>query len=233
MKNHITIELFGETWWLGLLCSLAMIIFPILLARSIPSLKNTLANGIGAALLTVYVMFQLYLYYIGQWSVDTSLPLHMCYISALLSGLVLFWRNQLAFEILLFWGIPGGIHSILTPELVHGEGRLLMIQYFMIHAGIVLSPLFLAIVLGMKPRKGSWLRVFFITQLFVIAVGLADYLLDANYMYLRQKPLADNPFVIGDWPYYIIGFELLAIVHFYLVYLPFNLSFKKSNNHHG
>ena len=53
-----------------------------------------------------------------------------------------------------------------------------------------------------------------------------NMLLDANYMYLCQKPIVDNPLVIGEWPYYIIFIELIALINFWLLYQPIKL-FKK------
>ena len=40
-------------------------------------------------------------------------------------------------------------------------------------------------------------------------------------MYLAHKPIADNPFLIGEWPWYIIGLELVLILHIAIIYLPF------------
>ena len=42
-----------------------------------------------------------------------------------------------------------------------------------------------------------------------------------NYMYVNKKPIADNPFLLGDWPYYIFVLELVALAHFYIIYLSF------------
>ena len=42
-------------------------------------------------------------------------------------------------------------------------------------------------------------------------------------MYLAEKPIANNPFLIGDWPYYIIGLELATLLHAFIVYIPFYL----------
>ena len=38
----------------------------------------------------------------------------------------------------------------------------------------------------------------------------------ANYMYLAKAPIANNPLVLQD-PYHIVGFEIFAIIHFYLL----------------
>ena len=48
----------------------------------------------------------------------------------------------------------GGFHSLMTPELTHGENLFLLIDYFLVHGGLVLFAL-LHFVLGMRPRK--WL----------------------------------------------------------------------------
>ena len=60
----------------------------------------------------------------------------------------------------------------------------------------------------------------------LVFVGVANYLLDANYMYLAAKPIAKNPMIVGDWPWYILGFELLGFIHinmffkFYKLFKP-------------
>jgi uncharacterized membrane protein YwaF len=40
-------------------------------------------------------------------------------------------------------------------------------------------------------------------------------------MFLRARPLVNNPFIIGEWPYYIFAFEIIALLHFWAFYLPF------------
>ena len=115
----------------------------------------------------------------------------------------------------------GGLHSMLTPEFTHGTDPVLMFDYFIVHGGLIAIPLYCIFVLGMKPRKKAWFKSFLYLQIFVICVGLIDYLLGANYMYLAVKPNVENPFLIGDWPFYIIGLELATLLHAFLVYIPF------------
>lgn len=73
----------------------------------------------------------------------------------------------------------------------------------------------------MQVRKNSWLRIFLISQFLIPFIGIIDYFLDANYMYFRERPLADNPLILGKWPWYIIGFEIFLLLHFYIVYFIF------------
>ncbi len=59
----------------------------------------------------------------------------------------------------------------------------------------------------------------FLTPELVIAA--LNYILNSNYMFLCQKPLANNPLIIGEWPWYILGFEIAGIIHILLFYMGF------------
>jgi uncharacterized membrane protein YwaF len=40
-------------------------------------------------------------------------------------------------------------------------------------------------------------------------------------MFLVAPPVAENPFVVGEWPYYILGFEAAALLHYGVLRLIF------------
>lgn len=90
-----------------------------------------------------------------------------------------------------------------------------------------MSALYLTLVLGMRPRKGSWWRIAIWTQPVLVVIGLFNWVLDANYMYLCEKPIANNPFVFGNWPWYIIGLEIAGLIHAIIIYSPFWLRYRK------
>ena len=51
---------------------------------------------------------------------------------------------------------------------------------------------------------------------------------DTNFMYLRRKPPTTTMLdLFGDWPWYILGGELLALVLFAVVMLPFSVTAKQ------
>ena len=82
---------------------------------------------------------------IGVWSLERSLPLHLCGLSAILSGVVLFYNKQFAYECLFYWGLAGALQSFLTPELNLGKSNLILyLDYFISHAGIIFSALYFA-----------------------------------------------------------------------------------------
>ena len=89
----------------------------------------------------------------------------------------------------------------------------LIYKYYISHVGIILVPLFLAVVLGFRVSNKSWYKVILLCQVLFIFIGFSNYLIGSNYMYLAAKPLVNNPMLLGDWPWYIIGFEFLGFIH--------------------
>ena len=119
----------------------------------------------------------------------------------------------------------------MTPEFTNGTSGFLFYEYYLSHGGIILSAIYLTWILGMRPRKGSWWRVFLWSQLLLPIIGFINGNLSANYMYLCIRPIVNNPLLIGKWPWYLLIIELMALIHFFIVYLPFvNLNRQAESN---
>ena len=55
-------------------------------------------------------------------------------------------------------------------------------------------------------------------------MSAVNLLLDSNYMYTLRKPATASLFdLMGPWPWYLLGAEVLALGLFLLLYLPFAL----------
>ena len=69
----------------------------------------------------------------------------------------------------------------------------------------------------------AWLKTFGILNILMIFILPLNFLIGkgSNYMYLYEAPQIKNPLVFGDWPYYIINWEIIIIVLFYVTYLIF------------
>lgn len=218
--KHATIEMFSWEWWNVTTLCISLLIAALVIAKRMPAKGEKILRVIlGISYLLAAILIHPYLMWMGKWSLQDSLPLHFCTLSGILAGIVMLWPRQTTYELLLYWGIPGGINSILTPEFTHGTEGFLPFEYYFLHTGIVLVPLYLTVLTRMRPGKNSWLRILLLTQLAIPIVGTIDWILGANYMYLAQKPIADNPFIIGDWPWYILGLELAVALQFYLIYV--------------
>ena len=98
---------------------------------------------------------------------------------------------------------------------------ILIFEYYFLHGNIIFAPLYIFFINEMQLSKDSWRSMFLYTQLSIPIVGSINWLLGSNYMYLAEKPVADNPFIIGDWPYYILLLELAVIFHFVIIYFIF------------
>ncbi len=164
---------------------------------------------------------QIYLYKLNLWTIKTSLPIHLCGIAGILAGIMMLKPNQNGFEFLALIGIPGALHALLTPQLNHGETIYLIYEYYAGHTGIILIPIYLAVVEGYRIREKSWFNVFLICQVLIIFISFFNYILNANYMYLSKRPLVDNPMIFGEWPWYILGFETFGLIHILIFYFAF------------
>tara|TARA_B100000424_G_scaffold38821_1_gene26086 strand:- start:860 stop:1552 length:693 start_codon:yes stop_codon:yes gene_type:complete len=219
MSSPTIIEPLSSTWWIGMSLSILVSFGIIQIAIRIPPDKRKILMMIlGFTLISIELMQQLYLNHLGLWSLKTSLPIHLCGISGILAGIMMFRSSHYGFEFLALIGSPGALHALLTPQLNHGTIPFLIFKYYVSHAGIVLVPLFLAVVLGYRIKRSSWYRVLLLCQVLLIIIGLTNYFIGANYMYLAEKPLVNNPMVVGEWPWYILGFEILGLVHILIFY---------------
>ena len=74
-----------------------------------------------------------------------------------------------------------------------------------------------------KLSKYSWLRTFGILNILMVIILPLNFIIGkgSNYMYLYEVPQIKNPLVFGDWPFYIINWEVIILVLFYLTYLIF------------
>ena len=219
MISPTIIEPLSLTWWIGIIMSTLIAIAIIQIAIRIPPDKRkVLMLFIGISLIGIELIQQFYLNHLGIWTMETSLPIHLCGISGILAGVMMLRPSNIGFEFLALIGSAGALHAILTPQLNHGSIPFLIFKYYISHFGIILVPLFLAIVLGYRIKRISWARVFLLCQVLLLFIGTTNYFIGSNYMYLAEKPMVNNPMVIGEWPWYIIGFEILGLVHILIFY---------------
>lgn len=237
MHAHEFIAPFSMFWWECIL-SVAFIIFVIVrIPLHWKDLKRRNYDLFIASILLLNNIFEhWYNYSIGYWNVQQNLPVHLCSVTNILCIILLFNYKQWIAELVYYWGLAGGIQSLLTPEFTIGMGGYNFYSYFINHGGLILVVVYMIIHFKFTPRPKSWLWSLGYMQILAIGVGVVNYLANANYMYLSKRPEVNNPFIIGDWPYYILILEAVALLHFFVFYLPFYWSNKrkkvlaKSNN---
>lgn len=230
MIEHETIEIFSSLWYKTNIISILVIVLVIFLCSKFQDkeTQKKISFTIGTVLLIRVILIHPYQIYLGSWTLESSLPIQLCGVSSVISAIVLLRFNQYLYEFLALLGVAGATHSFLTPEFTTGMQGFLFYDYYIAHGGIILSALYLTYVQGHRPRIGSWLNVFFASQLLVIVASLFNILLESNYMYTCQKPIAENPLIFGQWPYYFLGFELIGFIHIIISYFIFKNFYSKN-----
>ena len=155
-------------------------------------------------------------YITGYYSIEKDLPLQLCAIGIYVAVVALLKKNQIAFELIFYWGLVGASQAILTPDSDLFELKIFFMYSQAYHSALIFSVLWLVIKCNMRMQLGYIPRVVLITNLVVVVISVINYLLDSNYMFLRVKPNSVSPFLIGEWPVYIIMVQLFSIVIVFL-----------------
>ena len=155
-------------------------------------------------------------YITGYYSIEKDLPLQLCAIGIYVAVVALLKKNQIAFELIFYWGLVGASQAILTPDSDLFELKIFFIYSQAYHSALIFAVLWLVIKCNMRMQIEYIPRVVLITNLVVVVISVINYLLDSNYMFLRIKPNSVSPFLIGDWPVYIIMVQFFSIVMVFL-----------------
>ncbi|MFC0275015.1 TIGR02206 family membrane protein [Metabacillus herbersteinensis] len=158
----------------------------------------------------------------GTWDAQFMLPLQLCSISLILSIVMLLSRNYFLFEVTFFLGIGGATQALLTPELIYDFPHFRYFHFFLAHILIVIASVYMVIYEGFKPTLRSVWRAILALNILATFVFLMNRMTGGNYMFLSRKP--SNPSLLdllGDYPWYILSLEFVALFIFLLLYLPF------------
>ena len=112
--------------------------------------------------------------------------------------------------------------AVLTPDLIAPLLSVSSINFFVRHGVVVMAILYLLWSRQIRPRPRSWRFAFLALNLYAIAIALFDFLSGANYLYLRNKPASASLLnAMGAWPLYIVSADLLALIMFLAMAVPF------------
>jgi hypothetical integral membrane protein (TIGR02206 family) len=209
----------GQFWWSGVIFALIFVPLMIFVGGKLTSKQRDIAiYGMGIYQLGNKILSQVGYLLSDNYILASNLPLHLCGLSGILAGIVVFYRKQMLLEFLYFFGLVGFIHSVLTPEFTGGTSTWKIFDYYVGHSMLIIIPVWLMKYYDFRLRPNSWWTSFVYLQLIVVIVMQINNIIGngANYMYLAKAPIANSPLVLQD-PYHIIGFEIFALIHFYVL----------------
>ena len=146
----------------------------------------------------------------GKWTLQTMLPLHLCSVLVWVSAFMLYTANYRLYEYIYFLGIGAATQALLTPDAgIYGFPHFRFFQTMISHGSIVAAAVYMTVVEGYRPHWISLARVAVAGNIYMAFVGLVNWLLGSNYMFIARKP--DTPSlidVLGAWPWYILSLRL-------------------------
>ena len=162
---------------------------------------------------------------VGQWTLQTMLPLHLCSVLVWTTAAMLLTENYRIYEFIYLMGIGGALQAVLTPDLgIYGFPHFRFFQTFISHGGIITAAVFMTVVEGLRPYWRSLLRVFVATNIYMVVVFGINLLLGSNYLFIMRPP--DTPSLIdalGPWPWYLLSLQAIGLATCLVLYLPFAL----------
>ncbi len=189
-----------------------------------PEQQYRLGLNLSLFIAFVEVAWMLIRLYLGVFDTAEDLPFVICHFMALMLPVLMFTLHRGIYEVLYFWILSGTLQAILTPHLTNGFPHYTFWMFWIVHCGLVVMILYATIVYKMRPTFKSIGKAFAVLQIYILLSFLINYLLDANYNYVCQKPptasLLDH---LGDWPWYVIGGDLVVLLLFLIAYLPFRI----------
>jgi hypothetical integral membrane protein (TIGR02206 family) len=159
----------------------------------------------------------------GTWTIQTMLPLHLCSLLVWAGGLMLVTKNYSIYEFMYLAGIGGAIQALITPDLgIYGFPHFRFFQTFISHGLIITSAIYMTVVERFRPTWKSLLRIAIWLNIYMVIVYFINTAIGSNYLMINGRPATPSLLdLLPDWPVYILYMEVLGLMTFLLLYLPF------------
>ena len=181
---------------------------------------------LAAILLVDEALWHLWNWTTGIWSLQYTLPLHVCSLMVFASAYLLVTKNYRVYEFIYFFGIGAATQALLTPDAgIYGFPHFRFFQVMISHGAIVTTAIYMTIVEGLRPTLSSFARVAMGGLAYMAVIYPINLLLGSNYLFIMHKP--ETPTLIDlmpPWPVYIAVMIAIAFTVFFLLYLPFAIS---------
>jgi hypothetical integral membrane protein (TIGR02206 family) len=214
--------LFG-TWHLVALLIIVLINFAMLGFRKTSEKTRTIVRWTMASVLWLdEASWHIWNIYWGHWTV-AQLPLHICSIMIWLAGFMLIFKIHRIYEFAYFIGIGGAMQALLTPDAgIYGFPHYRIFQTMISHGLLITSAIYMTTVEGFRPTWKSLWRVVLGLNIYAVLIFPVNLLLGTDFLFINGKPATASILdALPPWPYYLIFMELIGLVIFLLLYLPF------------
>jgi len=151
-----------------------------------------------------------------------SLPMHFCDLVALLLAVAILNHRQRLAELGYLCGLSGTIQGLITPGLKYDWPAPEYFAFFLQHGGVPVVALGLAFGARLRPQPGALRRTMLWSNVYLVVIFGLNALIGTNYGYLNAKPDQSSILdFLGEWPWYLLSLQGVALVLFSLLLLPF------------
>mgnify|MGYP005750756823 CR=1 FL=1 len=228
-SNASTTPIFFSTSHITVLGVMFILIVFLSFFRDKSWMESYIRWGLFSILILTEVGLNIWYFSTGYWNVMYTLPFQLCSISIYLCIWMLLFKQKLVFEIVYFLGLGGATQALLTPELFFAFPHFRFLHFFIAHICIILAVLYMVWVEKYTISFSSLWKAFLSLQIIAPFVFWINRMTLGNYMFLARKP--ENPSLIdllGPYPWYILSLQLVVLVVFFLLYIPFLPVWKKT-----
>ena len=180
--------------------------------------KSRVLNSISLIVILNEIIFQFLLIYFNSWSLTESLPLEMCYISALIIPIYNQSKNNRSLQNWLFFaGFGGSFFAFINTNLEDGAMVYTFIHYFIAH-GLIVIVVAALIIDGYRPSWKDYFKTVKWTTFLVVLMIFINNLLGSNYMFTQNKPPGVTfTKLMPEWPYYFLIMLLIGLISYTLM----------------
>ncbi|GAA0351491.1 hypothetical protein GCM10008932_00800 [Alkalibacterium iburiense] len=184
--EYITLFNLDHLLYIGGLIGLGTALF--LNKQTIKEKKETISTLIILFSIGQQILLYSSYFYLFDFDLAESLPLHISRINSLLGMWYLLTKNKAVFKVLCFFGLYAWT-SFLYPSRVYGVFHPIGISFFVNHVITLLLPYYGMIVYGERVEKGDKKTAFFWFLIYLVTAISVNHLVDGNYFYLKHKPI--------------------------------------------
>lgn len=180
------------------------------------------SRGFGFSLLALWIAYNIYYFLPANFSVDTSLPLHVCDFMAIIASISLIKPTRKTSALLYFCALALTSQAIITPTGNQDPTSFRFWLFWFLHGGIISAAIYDLVVRSYRPVFKDYLFVMGCDLLYVALILPLDIIFGWNYGFIGNiKP--DTPTLIdalGPWPQRLIWMVGLVFIVQLIMYLP-------------
>ena len=158
----------------------------------------------------------------SNFAVVRSLPLQICDLAAICSAFALIVERRWLASIAYFWGLALSVQGLIQPDLQGGPATLGFWLFWLHHALIVGTALYLVLARGFRPTTRDFLVALRAGLAYAAIIFVVDTAFDVNYGYLGRA-LPSQPTLLdwlGPWPWRALAVSALASAAMWVLLIP-------------